>query len=80
MPKAKTPKQNKPKTKREPYAGLDAKVVVNIFAPDCEPQEFTFTVPNIRGNASLPERTPVKIAGAVMGGLASKYGRGIKSG
>lgn len=77
MPAAKKPEQNKPKNKRQPYQGNDAKVVVNIFAPDYEPQEFTLTIPNIRGNAVLPNRRAVDIAGAILGGLRAKYGKGV---
>lgn len=77
MATAKKPKENKPKTVRKPYEGNDAKVVVNIFGPDYPPQEFTFTIPNIRGAAVLPARRPVDIAGAVLGGLKGKYGKGV---
>ena len=55
--------------KRKPYDGNNAKVIVNIFAPDYEPQEFTFTVSNVKGNAVLNKRAPADIAGTIMGSL-----------
>ena len=59
--------------KRKPYEGNDAKVILNIFTPDYEPQEYTFTIKNIKGNSSFNKRSPVKIAGAMMGG-ARRFG------
>lgn len=79
MPKADTPKKKAAKKQEKQtkhYEGNDAIVVINVFAPDYPPQEFTTKIANIRGNAVLPERTPAKVASAVNGGLASKFGQG----
>lgn len=67
-------KATKKTVNRKPYDGNDAKVIANIFAPGYPPQEFTFTVANIKGNATAPKRRPVDVAGAIMGGLR-RFGR-----
>jgi hypothetical protein len=71
-------KKKATKSTREPYKGNDAVVVVNVFAPDYEPQEFKMTIPNIRGNAMHNHRTPERVVGAMMGGLMSKYGKTVR--
>lgn len=81
MPKADTPKKKaakKAEKQTKTYEGNDAVVVINVFAPDFPPQEFTVKVANIRGNAVSPERSPAKVAGAAIGGLRGKYGAGVK--
>lgn len=56
--------------------GADAKVIVNIFSPGHEPQEFKITIPNI--DANLLYRSPEYIYKEVVSGLRAKFGGRVR--
>ena len=60
--------------KKKAISGIDAKVIINIFSPDHEPEEFKLEIPNICGAANLLHRSPEHIAAAIINGLRAKYG------
>jgi len=72
---SKKPKIQKPVSKN--VQGLDAKIVINVFSPDHEPQEFRFIVPNIIGESTHLTRSPEYIASAIVAGLRAKYGERV---
>ena len=60
--------------KKATVEGRDAVILVNIFAPTNEPQEYKIRIPKIVNNASVPHRSPSYIAGLIVGALRKKYG------
>ena len=74
MAKAKLPEENLPKNTRKVVDGVDARVVVNIFSPDHEPEQFSYKITNISGNSSHTTREPKSIMQAIIGGIVRKYG------
>lgn len=54
--------------------GVDAKVLINVFSPGHEPQEFRITIPNIVGSANLLHRSPDVVTENIKSGLRAKYG------
>jgi len=78
MPKAKDPKEKAQKKPRKPVDSPDAKIILNVFTRDFAPEEYTITIPNIKGKASINKRSPADIAGAALGGLRAKYGKKVK--
>jgi hypothetical protein len=74
MAKAKLPEENIPKSTRQVVGGNDARVTVNIFSPDHEPQSYTYRITNIRGNSSHVSREPKNIMSAIISGIIGKYG------
>ncbi len=58
--------------------GLDARVLINVYSPGHEPQEFRITIPNIVGAANLLNRDANHIATAVIQGLRAKYGERVE--
>ena len=57
--------------------GADARVLINVYSPGHEPQEFRVTIPNIKGSANLLHRSPESIAGMIIRGLRAKYGERV---
>jgi len=57
--------------------GGDAKVLINVFTPGHEPQEFRISIPNICGSANLLHRSPEHVAAAIISGLRAKYGERV---
>lgn len=57
--------------------GLDARVLVNIYSPGHEPQEFRVTVPNIVGASNLLHRSPEMVKDVIVEGLRKKYGERV---
>ena len=54
--------------------GSDAKVLINVFSPGHEPQEFRISIPNIVGAANLLHRSPESVAAEMIRGLRAKFG------
>ena len=78
MPAAKSPRESISKREPSKVEGADARVRVMIYSPDHPAEEFTFTIPNIRGCTGMWTRKPVDIAGVVLAGLRTKYGNSVK--
>jgi hypothetical protein len=78
MPKAKSPRENIPRTPPKVFEGNDAIIKINLFAPDNTPVDYVVTIPNIRGSAVHNQRTPEKIIGNLISGLRRKYGDKVK--
>lgn len=72
------PKKAVKKTVEKPVSkvveGIDARVLINIYSPDHEPQEFRITIPNIVGATNHHSRTPEQVANAIIHGLRGVYG------
>ena len=57
--------------------GIDARVLINVYSPGHEPQEFRVSIPNIVGSANLLHRSPESIANSIIEGLRAKYGERV---
>lgn len=57
--------------------GIDARVLINVYSPGHEPQEFRVTIPNIVGSANLLHRSPESVASMIISGLRAKYGERV---
>ena len=57
--------------------GADSKVLINVFSPGHEPQEFRISIPNIVGSANLLHRSPESVAASMIEGLRAKYGERV---
>lgn len=67
----------KQEKKSRSISGIDAKIIINVFSPGHEPEEFKVTVPNICGAANLLHRSPESIAASIIRGLRDKYGERV---
>jgi len=74
MAVAKRPEENIPKNTRKIVDGDDARVVINVFSPDHEPEQFSYTIKNIRGNSSHVTREPRNIMSSIVSGIVRKFG------
>lgn len=70
-------KQKKTETPSKIVEGIDGRVLINVYSPGHEPQEFRVTIPNINGSANLLHRSPEAVAQAVIDGLRAKYGERV---
>lgn len=77
MPRAKTAQENTPKAERKPVEGKDARLLINIYAPDSEAKEVKITIPNIQGCSTWNMRTPEAIAGLIIKALRGRYGNKV---
>ena len=87
MSKKKAIKKTKPvetvKTEATPkpvsrlVEGADARVLINVYTPGHEPEEFRISIPNITGAANLLHRSPESIATAIISGLRAKFGNRV---
>ena len=55
--------------------GADARIVVNLFLPEMQPQEYVIQIKNFKGRATYAQRTWDKVVGAIIAGLTRKYGK-----
>jgi len=62
------------KPERAVVSSDDARVIVNIFSPDHEPKQFSYTVKNLRGNTTHALREPKEVMQSIINGLVRKYG------
>lgn len=72
-------KQAKKSAPAQPHIveGIDGRVLINVYSPGHEPQEFRVTIPNISGATNLLHRSPEYIAAEVIKGLRAKYGERV---
>lgn len=73
-PKVPTVTSTETLSQRATVSGNDARVIVNIFSPDHEPKQFSYTVKNLKGNTTHALRNPEEVMKTVISGLIRKYG------